>query len=302
MMYAGVRFDGSCNSYESACKLLESRKVTATGRRRAEGVNGYPLGSNKGKAWVRELDDGAIALQLYGTDVVTWNTDNSVEIDNYGTKTTTEFAARYLPAGIRLGHTTSRGGDNRILFGMETSPGVRETHVCAGHGTVRFVHDGACWVPDTGTLADIILPTKTDRKRMRELSQEHNLKHFEAWMRVVPETVQDTDPIEHCGEDPHLCLEALREQRYRDAATLLPVVVRTNAFGNTTKAIPIVTRRYDHVISMGSVQRLKQFLWHDEGAIVDEARKVWSAKTYNKHTAAVRKLSAIGMHTALYGA
>ena len=77
--------------------------------------------SPKAVTGIYECGKGAIAFRLYQTDVVTWHPDNSVEIDNFGTKTTTGFAKRFLPNGIHLRYPMHRrdgtsGGDQCILY------------------------------------------------------------------------------------------------------------------------------------------------------------------------------------------
>ena len=93
------------HTFKSAQACLEACKLTPTGKRRSAREHGYPLGAYyKSVTWVRECSDGSIAFRLYDTDVVTYEPNGDIVIDNYGTKTTTEFAWKFLPGGFHLSH------------------------------------------------------------------------------------------------------------------------------------------------------------------------------------------------------
>ena len=250
-------------------------------------------------ASVYERSDGAIAFRLYLTDVVVWNPDNSVEIDNYGSQTTSGFAKHFLPQGIHLSYPTVRrnmsGGANTIQFHAHPDrPDLSwedRYHVCQG-SVVRFTEQGGAWLPDEDTCYDIRLPVGMDRKKFREVAKRYHLKEFENWLAMAPIHLD----IHHVAWSTHSCMAALEAREFRIAAEALPTILETSAFGlcDRTQPLPIHTLpgRY---ISMASLAKLKLAIQDFEGLRVEEARRVWSVRDYNNGMKRVRELSNLGM-------
>mgnify|MGYP001169639493 CR=1 FL=1 len=250
-------------------------------------------------ASVYERSDGAIAFRLYQTDVVVWNPDNSVEIDNYGSQTTSGFAKRFLPCSIYLNYPTVRrnmiGGANTIQF--HTHPDRPDLswedryHVCQG-SIVRFTEQDGAWLPDESTCYDIRLPVGMDRKKFREVAKRYHLKEFENWLSMAPIHLD----IHHVEWDTHTCMAALEAREFRVAAEALPTILETSAFGlcDRTQPLPIHTLPGKY-ISMASLAKLKLAIQDHEGLRVDEVRRTWSVRDYNNGMKRVRELSNLGM-------
>lgn len=250
-------------------------------------------------AGTHEYSDGAIAFRLYLTDVVVWNPDNSVEIDNYGSRTTSGFAKHFLPQGIHLSYPTVRrnmsGGANTIRFHAHPDrPDLSwedRYHVCQG-SVVRFTEQGGAWLPDEDTCYDIRLPVGMDRKKFREVAKRYHLKEFENWLAMAPIHLD----IHHVAWSTHSCMAALEAREFRIAAEALPTILETSAFGlrDRTQPLPIHTLPGKY-ISMASLAKLKLAIQDFEGLRVEEARRVWSVRDYNNGMKRVRELSNLGM-------
>lgn len=312
-MLMGVRSNagGSCHDYASAQRVLERAGKTPTGKQRQPKKKGFPLGGHaKSVTWVRELDNGAIAFQLYDTDVVIWAPDNSVYIDNFGTVTTSSFATRFLPAGVRLNHPTERrgysGGHNTIAFTTQMEVKTYGTyrggvHLCQG-SLVRFVEQGEWWVPDEDTCDDITLPVGIDRAKTRDMARHFHLREFENWLSMAPMHLAATDePVEHHSWDLVSCMNALEKREWRRAAEHLPLIEDKGAFGNEIKPLAILTARRDEHVTMRSLAKLKLAMWEDHSLLRLETRKVWDRKTYDRGMKRVKEMDALDLSVSGLG-
>jgi len=262
----------------------------------------------KGKSvtQVNQHDDGTIAFQLYDTEVVTWCPDNSIEIDNYGTTTTSSFAHRFLPAGIHLHYPverrTSSGGANTIGFRQHDDVKGYKFALCQGD-VVKFrpIADDL-WAPDEATCYDITLPTGVDRRVARKLMAPFHLGDFEMWMSMAPMHFDAAgDTIEHAEWDLAECMDALEKRDFRQAAMHLPTMKDTGAYGHTPRPLPIRTPHGDY-IGMGCVAKLKLAIWDDLGLLQRETRKVWDRSEYDRRMARVREMDALGLSVVCLGA
>lgn len=279
--------------FADAQAALERHSKTPTGKRRTIKPDGYHLGMsrNHGVTWVRPNEDGSIAFRLYDTDVVTWHPDNSVEIENYGTVTTSGFASRFLPQGFHLHHLTTRRGEEAghrcISYIDAPHKAWWDRRVCAG-GVVCFVPIGDdCWAVDEDSCDTIKLPGKVDQRKARELARRYHLKDFENWlsMAVGAHGVE----VEYVQQDNEMCLNALEARDFKRAAAYLPLVDNEKNYGRYPTALPIATP-YGKVVTMGSLARLKLALWDYEDIIqVDEA-KHWSMAEFERRMARVRDM------------
>lgn len=236
-------------------------------------------------------DVGNIGFTLYDTQVVTWCPDNSVLVDNFGTVTTSSFAARFLPGDIHLHHPVARrgecGGDRGIRY--RTDDGAR---LCHG-AVVRFIEDThGNWVPDETTCDPIDLPV-LDREQARNAVAGLNLAEFANYLRMVPFMID----IEHDDFDLDLCCAALRGRDWRRATETLPPIKPGSGFGLEQRvaaaALPVRTY-HGQYITMGSLDKLKLALWEDAGAFATERHMTIASKTYDSAMRRVRELEALG--------
>lgn len=299
-MYTGIKTNGSAHDYASAQRVLEQAALTPTGRQRQSKEYGFPLGGHsKSVTWVRELDDGAIAFRLWDTDVVIWYPDNSFDVENYGTVTTSQFARRFLPAGIWLNHpVTKRGvesGAKTITYRGRDEAGSSVQTKCIGY-VVRFNETGdGRWVPDEDTL-DTMKFVELDRTKAREVAQVYHLKDFENWLSMAPMHLAGTEAaIEHDKWDRTTCADALMDRDFRRAAEHLPLIKDTNAFGIELKPLPITTGRWGHHVTMSSFNKLKLALWDYDGALDTTEVKTISVKDYDRRMVRVREMRQLGL-------
>jgi hypothetical protein len=260
-------------------------------------------------AQVHDRGEGRIAFQFWTTDVVTWCPDGSVEIDNYGSKTTTEFAENFLPDGIRLHYPSNRkgatGGSNIISFRTHLDrPDLTWEdlfHVCQG-SVVRFVPQDGVHRPDPDTCYDITLPMGVDRKALRDVAKKYHFREFESWLSVAPTHLEAAgNTVEHMGWEPDICMDALEKRDFRAAAESLPPIKVTNAFGIEFKPLPISMQRWGEYVSMTSFAKLKMAIWDFEGLIREETRKTWPESEFRRRMAKVHEMSKLGLGTRHLG-
>lgn len=294
-MYTGVRsFEDAqrVTSFATAKAALERASRTPTGKRRTEKRWGFHLGMsrNHGVTWVREADDETICFRLYDTDVVIWHADNSVEIDNFGSVTTSAFAERFLPAGMHLAYPVERrgsvGGHRRIYYRVEDGSRWGRRMVCFG-GMPRFREVDGDWRPDADTIDAIKFP-ELDRKLAREISREVPWKDFENWLSMAPHHMR----IEHDCWDLDDCMAALRKRDFTLASMFLPLITIPNGFGGGDRItpLPIITKSRDHVVTMGSLQKLRLALYADRGAYDTIELTEIDCDEFDRRMARVRQL------------
>lgn len=306
-MYLGITSHRSAQRvrcYADAQAALERASETPTGRARTEKPDGFPLGNSRGVTWVRPNDDGSIAFTLYATDVVVWHPDNSFEIDNFGSVTTSEFAARFTPDDIHLRYPVQRrgesGGDRGISYhpvgGDDWHARWREARICFGT-IVRFRETAAGgWAPDEDTLTKVVFP-ELDRAAARKMSKALHLRDFESWLGMAPHHLD----LEHEGFDVGHCALALKHRDFALAACHLPTV-KADTFGrcHDDRALPIPTRKYGEIITLGSVSKLKLALWEDAGILKDAIFRTIGLREFHRRMARVRALDALGFY-GVYG-
>lgn len=273
-MYRGIKLDVRVRDYESALAALKergrrARRLTEDEVARPNGASA-PLGHPRSEVTgVRMGADEEIRFRLYSTDVVVWWPDNSVEIENYGTVTTTAFAHALLPHGFWL---ASRREELIFFNGL----------ACAGP-VVRFEHKDGHWWPDEDTLTTLRYP-QLDRKAAREVRREHHLKDFEEWVTVGSAHFR----IEHDTYNLSRCADALRERDFRTAAAHMPAVdlySRTyRGFGIRDRArpLPVVCWGRGVVVLPSSFQHLALALYDREGAFDTIERKVLSCEEFER--------------------
>jgi hypothetical protein len=308
-MYLGITAHHDAlrvHDYTTAQAALERATKTPTGRQRKLKLQGYHLGlsSNHGVTWARPNEDGSIAFTLYATDVVTWYPDNSFVVDNFGSVTTSGFARRFLPSGIYLRHPVERqgvlGGDRGVVYPsgapskVTTDWGEYLTcphSICFG-GEVRFCKQDDLWLPDEETLADIDLPEPT--RGTRGMAAKYHLRDFDNWLVMAPLHMR----VEHQGEDIETCIEALRARDFRTAAEHLPLCPIAEAWGRTPVPLKIVTPHWQHVVTSGSLRKLKLALWDAEGLITTMPHKTLPLADYERKMRRVRTMRGLGLSGA----
>lgn len=294
-MFTGVRAHENARcvaSYADAVKALEAASRTPTGRNRTEKHYGFPLGGHsKSVTWVRDRDEGVIAFRLYNTDVVVWHPDNSVEIDNFGSVTTSAFASRFLPRGINLNNTRT------ISYATKPDGYVWGGNICIGGG-VRFREHGDVWLPDEDTLDTINYP-EVDRVKARAVTKSYPFKDFEMWLSMAPMHLD----LEHHEFDLTTCSDALLDRDFRRAATHLPLVKVPRGFGvaERMKPLNISVRGWDYMITLASLRKLKVALWDLECAITTAPRKTPSRVEHDRRMKLVREMQSVGCDAYEYG-
>jgi hypothetical protein len=260
----------------------------------------------RGKQTVQVLEHGdrSIAFKLYETEVVVWNDDGSVEIDNYGTVTTSAFAHKFLPSGFHLHHPVVRqgscGGANTIGFKLPDADKGYRRGVCQG-GVVRFVQvSDDLWEPDESGCYEITLPFGVDRKEIKGLSERYHLAEFENWLSMAPMHLGD---VYHDEFDLEECLHALERREWRQATSFLPAIKENPGFGaaNRAKPLDIAMSNPGEYISMASLGKLKLAMWSAEGLIREETHKVWDRKAYDRGMIRARELEQIGLSVGRFG-
>lgn len=302
-MYIGVRSyedSASCHDYATARRSLERTSKTPTGRNRTQKQYGYHLGmdSNHGVTWVREGEDGEIIFRLYETDVVTWYPDDSVEIDNFGTVTTSAFARTFLPSGISLSHPTTRRGDMRGHKGISYCVEKRDPdrrfwgtyNLCWG-GLPRFRQHGEHWLPDEDTIDTVHFPEITDPKAQREVSAKYHLRDFDNWLNMAPMHMR----VEHDQWDTDECAAALLRRDFRRAAECLPLTHDSGAYGTELKIIPIITSSRDQHVTVSTISKLKLALWDLEGLFETVSFKTIAQDEFDRRMKRVKQMIALDL-------
>lgn len=248
------------DSHAKALELLRTTSKTKFGKDRREFTNGYSMNSKKTK-FVRRNADGSVAFCLHQTDVVTWHPDDTVTIDNYGTKSTSEFASSFV-SGLSLHHpVTIRGeelGCSSISYGD-----WREGRTVCFSDYVTFRQGDNGWEPADPDLLRTVWYPELDRVKARKLAKQFHLRDFAIWLEVAPAHMR----IEHTGFDLQDCLDALEKRDFVLASMFLPLVKELRGFGVNIKPLNFVTRRGDEHVTMASLGKLKLAMWEEEGAL-----------------------------------
>ena len=300
-MYLGVRNYHDVNAvnfYADAERALDRAGRTKTGRARELGTYGFPLGAYyKSVTWVRKLSSGGIAFRLYNTDVVVWFPDNSIEIENFGTKSTTQFASKFLPAGIHLTHEVQKRDGTYGYNGIQYTGPDGQTWVCEGNGvrlnptdeTLRY------WQPE-GNF-EFTLPVRTDVSP-RGLTKKYNLAEFERWLFTAPDHID----IEHEQPDLSVVLEALLAKDYERAAKHMPLVGEPKGFrAAPSHAFNIYTGSSSLMVRKSSLARVEVAIYYDEHAIVDQQFKEVPLDVYRRSMILARQLEGTGLSGKSYG-
>lgn len=284
--------------YDDADRAFRKYRDREAGKRRRRPLPAgeYPLGGHhKSVTWVRRDEaTGAIAFRLYDTDVVTWHNDNSVEIENFGTATTTAFASRFTPRGIHLNRPVSirgnDGGNRAICYHAPGGEGRLDRRMCRGD-LVRFTLEGDHQVPDEATL-DTMRFVEVDRKAARAATADLPWKDFDNWLSMAPMHLN----LEHNGFDLDDCVDALRRRDFRAAAVTLPAITIPNGWGAADRVKPLAIRTaHDEAITLGSIGKLKLAIWEDAGALDVIERTTVSCREYDRLMSRVRDLRRLGI-------
>lgn len=303
-MYRGVNLDGiNISSYETALATLEQREKKGLRTKHNDWSLGHP---KAGVTGIRRLGlSDSIALRLYGTDVVVWNPDNSFEVDNYGTATTSAFAAAVLPAGIHLSYDVKRRGVDCENRAITYHPAFRDgdweaywagARVVNGEDRVTFypVEDGS-WAPKEDEVTPFEF-FETDVRRARELSREYHLRDFQTYLEVALPHFYEK-PVWQ-GDEPGTARWMLRERNFAGAACYLPPVEDSGAFGNKLKpyAIRASGRGPGWRITPASLARFKALLYDDEGASIRTSVRLPTLKEYQRITKRMKALERAGVY------
>lgn len=287
------------SSYEQAQAVLRDAAKTPKGRQRAEKTYGFALGGySKSVKWVRKEVDESIVFRLYDTDVITWYPDDSFDVDNFGSVTTSGFASRFTPAGVGLRHEARGGGDCGIYYctGETEEPDKWGCHwlvhhICFG-SVVRFRPDGERWLPDLDTLGTIEFQEPVPGMS-RALGKMYPLRDFERFLSMAPLHLELT----HEGFDVDECADALLKRDFRRAAVHLPLIAIGRGFGiaDRIKPLNIATRWRDEVVTMSSLRKLRIALAAEEGWYEKKSYTTLPLARYEKLRAKQREMEKLGL-------
>lgn len=142
---------------------------------------------------IRKLNDNSIACRLYGTDLVIYRPDGSVQINPYDSKSSRLFVSAIAPCAWRLARIGSRLFYNLGYAGPAGAP-VKYIQVAAGKdNTVTFTRasDGV-WHIDPSHLVDTTI-SKVNRKGVNAVMKRTRFSDFKAWALMC----NAISPIEH---------------------------------------------------------------------------------------------------------
>lgn len=291
-MFMGVRAYhqvARVTNYSQARKVLEACKLTPTGRQRRPVDGAYPLGlMRRGATCVHEFD-GKIAFRLYDTDVVVWHPDDSFEVDNYGTSTTTGFAAHFTPPGIHLHHPSREGGHVMVSYPTARHQMWQDRAMVQG-SVIHFKPAGDdLWAPDLDTCDELHF-LRIDPIKARELRKLYNFTNLAAQAGMLTRYVE----IEHEGFDLDDCIDALEVGDMRKLIAHLPLIEDQRHYGRWPTGWPVRTRRGD-IVGPASVERLRLALLDYHGAIEDVTFKVITEGELEKHMRLLRPLRKLNI-------
>lgn len=291
-MFMGIRSHHNVSrvdNYAKARKVFEACKLTPTGRQRKVTDNGYPLGlSRKSVTWVHEFD-GKIAFRLYDTDVVIWHPDNSFEVENYGTSTTTGFADRFTPRGIHLHHPSREGGHYMVSYPTAPHQMWQDRAMVQGD-VIHFRPIGNdLWEPDLDTCDELRF-LQIDPVKARELRKLYNFTALESQAEMLTRHVE----IEHERWDLDVCIDALAAGDMRKLVAHLPLIKDERRYGVYPTAWH-VRAYYGNVVGPASIQRLRLALLDHHEAIEDLTFKVITQAEFDKHMRLLRQLRKLNL-------
>jgi len=159
----------SINSYNEAVAFHDSCPEKG-GVRRIKGKEGSRTMSIR-------MESGSVRFRYHNTDVVTWHPDGSYEIDPYQSRSTCEFANRFLPQGHFLTKECT------VLFcGDEYHPVIGGIKVKAD-GTVQHMFSGTCF-----------RTKRIDRKAAKRVLARTRYAEYRDWYKAMWPMVRDNRP------------------------------------------------------------------------------------------------------------
>jgi hypothetical protein len=250
----------SVRNYAEAVRNLEAAQLTPTGRRKVMKDYGWQLGSKNTR--IRQSGD-AIVMRLHNTDVVTWHPDETIEIDNWSSQLTAAFIRHFTPL--------SAGADSTLTYFPEITKLAdddwrgRWASARVVHGDVRFVLTDEGHRPDLDTCDTFRWLAVSDRKATRQLSAEYHIAEFKNWLFMALPMLD----LQHEGTDLAECATALKDKRFRDAARHLPSLTLGRGFDllRRCKPLKIGGVRYDEPVTMASVDRVRDYIYDQEGLL-----------------------------------
>lgn len=281
--------------YRSARACLEACQFTPTGRRRKEKLKGFPLGAYwKSVTWVQASDDSdkpSIRFHLYSTDVVTYEPNGDIVIDNYGTKTTTEFASKFLPRGFHLSHPVESRqhgtcGHHGIYYRAEND----ERRICWPYGTVTFRPRGKGFVPLDAQQIDIPV---IDSRKARKATIDLHLREFKTWLEVAPPHGDFTWE----GWDEDECLSALRRRDFPTAARHCPLLSIPEGFRGSDhmNILPFRGVPGGKCITPGVVESIRLAGWEAAGAVKPKSVSSLSVAEWERLKPKMKKFEDLGI-------
>ena len=173
------------NMYHCAVSSISSHAEAVTFYERCPVKRGHDYGDErriKGKESsrqmsVRILKNGDVAFKYHATDVVTWRMDNSYVIESYASRSTCEFANRFIPPR----HWLYKEGARLGIGAWDTGTVYPVVH----HVTVRGDH--------VETKA-MFTRKVVDRKGAKQVLAGTRYVEYRDWYNVMFPMVRDTMP------------------------------------------------------------------------------------------------------------
>lgn len=232
-MYAATSY-AHVDSYARACRVLERRMVSDTGKPRTAGPYGYCLNPsrNQGSQMVRRLANNAIAFRLHNTDIITYHDDDSIDVQCWASVSTSNVFNSLSPATVRM--------DSHSQVFVET-PNCKKVY--SGRLSLHPSGDGRTWnVDETGRLKfSYYTADAVARRRARKA------RNYRTFRDVVTMTAMHLG-LEHVAKDrtsasyqemvriDQQLIDCMRDMQFSQAVRLLPIRPdkRQFAFGRPT--------------------------------------------------------------------
>lgn len=157
---------------------------------------------------IRKLNDGSIACRLYGTDLVIYRPDGSIQINPYDSKSSRLFVSAIAPCAWRLARIGSMLFYNLGYAGPAGAP-VKYIQVAAGKdNTVTFTRasDGV-WHIDPSHLVDTTI-SKVNRKGINAVMARTRFSDFKAWA-LMSHAIYKIECQKYVGRTPDNQIEPI---------------------------------------------------------------------------------------------
>lgn len=135
---------------------------------------------------LKNTEHKAVVFRMYGTDVVTYNPDNSITLVPYASSTTNIFANALLPSNISVAMS---GRHATLTIRSKTQDRTACTYLLLGDMTLKPCCNTYGWtVEKPPSISDIRLNTSKYFKALKK----YNYNMFETWVKARMALSKDT--------------------------------------------------------------------------------------------------------------